>query len=127
MDSEKEQDRLNVFGRSMSRLEVAMNGVIFLLIQCVYDTFVMLSQLPQNWVDKDLENVKQEFWIPTLLLICSLVLINHSIFGGGDDRIDKLCEKYSVGKLVFIKYFLMFTIVFVSLLSPFVILKLFFQ
>lgn len=124
---EKKPDRLDIFGRSMSRLEVAINGIIFLFIQVTYEAFSMRSQLPDNWTDNDLENITPEFWIPTLLLVGSILLIDKAIFGGGDDRIDKLLEKHSPIKLASIKYFLMFAIVFVSLFLPFVILKIFFQ
>lgn len=124
---EKKPDRLNIFGRSMSRLEVAINGIIFLFIQVTYEAFSMRSQLPDNWTDKDLENITPEFWIPTLLLIGSILLIDKAIFGGGEERIDELLKKHSPLKLITIKYFLMFVIVFVSLLLPFVILKIFFQ
>lgn len=118
---ENKPDRLNIFGRSMSRLEVAINGIILLFIQVTYEAFSMRSQLPGNWTDKDIENITPEFWIPTLLLI------DKAIFGGGDERLDKLLEKHSLLKLASIKYFLMFAIVFVSLFLPFVILKIFFQ
>ena len=124
---EKKPDRLNIFGRSMSRLEVAINGIIFLFIQVIYEAFSMRSQLPVNWTDKDLENITPEFWIPTLLLIGSILLIDKAIFGGGEERIDTLLKKHSPLKLITIKYFLMFVIVFVSLFLPFVILKIFFQ
>lgn len=124
---EKKPGRLNIFGRSMSRLEVAINGIIFLLIQVTYEAFSMRSQLPDNWTDKDLENITPEFWIPTILLIGSVLLIDKAIFGGGEERIDTLLKKHSLFKLITIKYFLMFVIVFVSLFLPFVILKIFFQ
>lgn len=124
---EKKPDRLNIFGRSMSRLEVAINGIIFLFTQVTYEAFSMRSQLPDNWTDKDLENITPEFWIPTLLLIGSILLIDKAIFGGGEERIDELLKKHSPLKLITIKYFLMFVIVFVSLFLPFVILKIFFQ
>ena len=86
---EKDSDRVNILGYSKSRLEVFLNGVVFLLLQSVYEALYVGMQLPNNWSNKDFVEAERPMLIPIALLIICYILINLSIFGG-EGRIEKM-------------------------------------
>jgi hypothetical protein len=47
-------NRVYILGYSKSRLEVFLNGVVFLLLHSIYEAFYVGMQLPANWTNKEI-------------------------------------------------------------------------
>jgi hypothetical protein len=90
---EKDDNRVNILGYSKSRLEIFLNGIVFLLLQSIYEAIYVGMQLPNNWTDKDFADAERPMLVPIMLLVICYILINMSIFGG-EGRIEKMQEKY---------------------------------
>ena len=82
----RDDNRVVVLGYSKSRLEVFINGVIFLILHIVYDTFNMHSLLPNGkWVDgaEPVGEVSLTSIIcSSVLMIISYLLLHLALFGG---------------------------------------------
>ncbi len=90
---DRDDNRVNILGYSKSRLEVFLNGVVFLFLQCIYEAFYVGMQLPSNWSSNDFVEAERPVLASIFLLVISYMLINLSIFGG-EGRIEMMQERY---------------------------------
>lgn len=121
----KDNSKVDIFGHSFRRWEVGLNGFVFLVLQSIYEAIHIAKQLPENWSDKDFEDVERAFWIPVLLLVCSWLLIETAVFGG-KENFNKLIEKNGKFRTYLFKYSLMFLFFSISLYLPLFLLNTFF-
>ncbi len=126
MEEEKKVDdsRVIILGYSKSRLEVFLNGFLFLIILVAQEVFSIASQLPTNWTQEDLAKVDRPILIPMILFIMSYYLMNLALFGGG--RLDKLQERVGTGGVFVRKYSLILGIVSINIFVPIYIIITFF-
>jgi hypothetical protein len=125
MEEEKNDDsRVMIFGYSRSRLEVFLNGIVFLIIQISQEVFEIVSQLPENWKEEDLAKVDRPILIPTILFIMSYYLINLAFFGGV--KSEKLQERFGTSGTLIRKYSLTLTLLAISIFIPIYIIITFF-
>ena len=107
-----------IFGHLRSRKELFINGIVFLLINCGYSVFNLISQLPEGFRDNpeliESADVNPPSSIITIvLMLCSYILIDRSIFG---NDVGKMVEKYGMFGYFLRKFSLAIGIVSLSLL-----------
>jgi hypothetical protein len=121
----QDEGRVTILGYSKSRLEVFLNGIIFLMLQIGHEVFSVVNQLPSNWTHEDLEKVDRPIVVPMFLFVISYYLMSVALFGG-EGRMDKMQQKYGTWGIFLRRYSLIFSIILVSLLTPIYIIILFF-
>jgi len=123
-DKDFDDSRVMILGYSKSRLEVFLNGVIFLIIQIAQEVLAVANQLPENWKEEDLSKIDRPFFIPTILFIIAYALMSHALFGG--ERLENLRKE--IGNLgVFLRKlsFLLLLASISALVPVYIILKFF--
>lgn len=108
---DKDDNRVDILGYSKSRLEIFLNGVVFLLLEGIYEAFYVGMQLPTNWSSKDFAEAERPFLISIVLLVICYILINLSIFGG-EGRIEMMQEKYGTFGII-LRKLLMYTVLLI--------------
>jgi hypothetical protein len=126
----KEQDdsRLDILGYSKSRLEIFINGLVFLILHVAYDVFTLYNALPEGFKMEDEIELNIPFssiFVSTVLLFISYLLLNMSLFGGEYRKKRMLVKHGALGYIIRI-YFLILSLVFVSLFLPLYIITNFF-
>lgn len=121
----KDDDRVNILGYSKSRLEVFLNGVVFLFLQGIYEAFYVGMQLPDNWGAKDFAEAERPMLVPIMLLIICYILINLSIFGG-EGRIEKMQDSYGTFGILTRKILMYMTIILLASIIPVLLIITFF-
>ena len=114
---ERYDSRVNILGYSKSRLEIFLNGIVFLLLHGIYEAVYVGMQLPDNWGPKDFAEVERPMLVPIVLLIICYILINMSIFGG-EGRIEMMQDKYGTFGILLRKLLMYITIVLLASIIP---------
>jgi hypothetical protein len=122
---EKDDNRVNILGYSKSRLEIFLNGVVFLLLHGIYEAFYVGMQLPTNWVEKDFIEAERPMLVPITLLVICYILINLSLFGG-EGRIEKMQEKYGTFGILIRKFIMYLGVIILASIIPSVLIITFF-
>lgn len=122
---DRDNNRVNILGYSKSRLEVFINGVVFLLLQSIYEAFYVGMQLPNNWGAKEFAEVERPMLVPIFLLAICYILINLSIFGG-EGRIEAMQEKYGTFGILTRKILMYMTIILLASIIPVFLIITFF-
>ena len=73
MEDIDDDSRIDIFGYSKSRVEVFINGIIFLILQIGHEVFSIVQQLPSDWVEDDFKDIERPFWIPIFLFVCGSI------------------------------------------------------
>lgn len=126
-DNKQKHDdrRVNIMGYDKSRVEIFVNGIIFMFFHVLYETLIILKQLPEKWDEKDLMQTDRGIWVPLFLLMISYMFMNFAIFGG-EGRMDRCQEKFGTVGIVVRKYALIMAVIFISLTTPTFIILTFF-
>lgn len=114
---EKDDSKLNILGYSKSRIEIFLNGVVFLLLQGIYEAFYVGMQLPNNWTEKDFAEAERPMLVPIMLLVICYILINMSIFGG-EGRIEMMQERYGTFGIFIRKSIMYLTLIILASIIP---------
>jgi len=122
---DKDNNRVNILGYSKSRLEIFLNGIVFLLLHGIYEAIYVGMQLPNNWGAKEFSEVERPMLIPIVLLIICYILINMSIFGG-EGRIEAMQEKYGTFRILISKLLMYITIALFASIIPILFIIAFF-
>ncbi len=122
---EKDDNRVNILGYSKSRLEIFLNGIVFLLLQSIYEAIYVGTQLPNNWTEKDFSDAERPVLVPIFLLVISYILINMSIFGG-EGRIEAMQENYGTFGILTRKILMYLILILSASIIPLLLIITFF-
>lgn len=117
------KEKINFFGYMMSRREIRFNGILFILLEVMYNVLNFVSQIPYGFTKnpKLIENANIEGpgFFPIILFFIGYAIIHYSYFSG---RNEIFIEKHGINKYFIIKLLFIFAIVLTSTLLQFIAL-----
>ena len=119
------KEELALFGYKKSRLEVFINGLIFLFLKSLHDALEIGLSLPNNWWSNTGEyDINKPDFVSYLLLLISYLFINYAIFY--DTKKGRTKNSFKSLKVLFLKIGVISLMITISLLITVAIIVILF-